>query len=61
MKSMTITIRTENTAFDPDPVPELARLLQRTTAMMELESDSHYWCDRLYDVNGNYVGEITIT
>ncbi len=73
MKSVTITIRTGNAAFQNDmsgtldPGPELARILRNAANLLEDKNQTpESWGKsdclfRLYDANGNHVGEITTT
>lgn len=47
-----IVIETTNAAFDPDPIPELIRLLQ-VSSLRLLQGDTEV---KLRDSNGNVVG-----
>lgn len=65
MKSITITINTENAAFDPDPAREIVRILIALT--YKLQDGDYHWdgeeftFDPLYDLNGNKVGTVEVT
>jgi|OpeIllAssembly_1097287.scaffolds.fasta_scaffold662297_3 hypothetical protein len=57
MKKLTITIRTENAAFDESPELEVARILRSLANRMEVDGVE----DRnILDVNGNKVGEVKV-
>lgn len=49
-----ITIRTENAAFDPDPEPEIARILRELAIAIENDGLRDRYI--LRDINGNRVG-----
>lgn len=51
-----VEVDIENAAFDPDPVPELARLLRYAADAVEV---SHAY-GVLSDINGNKVGEFRL-
>lgn len=57
MKTVTITIETVNAAFDPDPWPEVARILRAMAD--QFEADGATYAPR--DTNDNVVGEVEIT
>ncbi len=48
----TLTIETRNQAFDPDPFPEVARILR----VLADDFDAGLEPALLYDINGNSVG-----
>ena len=50
-----IEIQTDNAAFDPDPGPELARILRELAARLDDGVDLAEPI-RLRDINGNTVG-----
>jgi len=51
----TVVIHVGNDAFEPDPAPELARLLRAIADRVEQGEDcSHYLT--IFDLNGNDVG-----
>lgn len=53
MTKLTITINTENAAFDDNPQQEVRRILRKMSAN---------WgsiIDTIYDSNGNKVGNVT--
>ena len=51
-------IETDNAAFDDQPATELARILRDLAARIESDPESYIV---LRDVNGNKVGECTIS
>ena len=53
---LTITIDTANAAFDPDPAPELVRILATITG--RVADGCRYEDQPIYDVNGNRVGTV---
>jgi hypothetical protein len=53
----TLTIRTDNAAFDDDPVPELVKLLAEVAAKLEAGTRD----STVRDLNGNTVGEYRLT
>lgn len=55
MGDFTLTIHTDNAAFDPDPRPELAAILRHIAHMIETGATIHRF-QTVYDVNGNDVG-----
>lgn len=57
MTTMTITIECGNAAFDPDPVPEINRLLCHIQSRL----DEGCRDGKLFDENGNEVGEFKLT
>ena len=56
MKKITITIETDNTAFDPDPNYELARILREIAE--KLNNCINPEDINIMDINGNCVGNI---
>lgn len=52
MARFTLTIDTDNAAFDPDPAPEVARILRQTADRVEAGVTS----GAARDINGNRVG-----
>ena len=55
--TLTITIRCDNAAFEHDPRPEITRILYNTADRINdqgLHDNGPY---RIYDLNGNHVGE----
>ncbi len=55
MTTFTIKIDCDNNAFDPDPAPELVRILRQIIQRMETEgAPTHY--RTIFDINGNKVG-----
>lgn len=52
----TITIHTDGAAFDPDPGPELARILRKLADGLDRGGITPPEPVRLYDVNGNSAG-----
>lgn len=58
---ITITIRTENAAFQSsDYGPEIARLLHQVADAYEVDGGPYRFA-RLFDSNGNTVGEVKLT
>jgi hypothetical protein len=56
---ITITINTDNDAFQPDPGSEIARILDNLADKLEMEIIiSHQY---IRDLNGNICGDVTIT
>jgi len=53
---LTITIDTANAAFDPDPAPELARIL--ATIAGRVADGCRYDDQPIHDANGNRVGAV---
>lgn len=64
MKSVTITIRTENAAFEdapgPDPGPEVSRILRQLARKLQERPFYDLSGEKLFDVNGNHVGEVKV-
>lgn len=50
-----LTITTDNAAFQPDPRPEVARILREVAERVEI-GDISYHFRTVYDINGNDVG-----
>lgn len=57
MSKYTVAIRMDNSAFEDDPGAELARILRRLADGLERGGITTAEVARLYDVNGNNVGE----
>ncbi len=55
--TVTITINTDNAAFQPDPAEEVARILELTAR--RLTSAGYIDTMTLRDINGNTVGELS--
>lgn len=55
---VTITIETDNAAFEDDPGAEVARILAEYAR--RLDGESLRSC-KLYDYNGNHVGDVEVT
>ncbi len=58
MAKLSITIQTDNAAFEGDPSVELARILADYAASLERESLRDR---KLYDINGNPVGRVLVS
>lgn len=59
MSAFHLTVNVDNAAFDPDPRPELARILRAVAQLVEDgEHIGHYLT--VFDVNGNDVGRFAI-
>jgi hypothetical protein len=56
MATFKLEIHADNAAFDPDPTPELARLLRELADKVETYGKVGYPFGRLRDLNGNQVG-----
>ena len=63
MQQITVTIKTGNDAFQPDPYTELARIFEELSK--RLKRDAEAWLESemheigyLFDKNGNNVGTI---
>ena len=54
---LNVTIKTDNAAFDDDPVPELERILGDLQRKLRGGDTS----GKLFDLYGNKVGEFTLT
>lgn len=59
MKSITITINTENAAFESKPEMEVAQILRRLVTKLEIGYSATN--DTLRDFNGNKVGTVEVT
>lgn len=59
MSAFTLTIGTDNAAFDEDPAPEVARILAKLVTELEQGSLTGFRGGLLRDVNGNTVGDWT--
>ena len=57
MEQITITIRTGNAAFTDYPVSETARILRDLAERLERDDIPP---EKLMDINGNHVGEVTV-
>ena len=60
-----LKLNMDNSAFDP-PGPELTRIFAKLSKWAEIhdERDSYPWHEvdsKIYDVNGNTVGKLTIS
>lgn len=53
MNHLTVSIASDNAAFDPDPGAELARILRNLADRIETGTPGRF---TLHDVNGNRVG-----
>jgi len=56
----TLTIKTDNEAFQPDAGPELARILRGLADDLDAGS-GNITAAPLFDANGNRVGAVTLT
>jgi hypothetical protein len=59
MAKFTVQIRCNNAAFDPDPAPEVARILREISDKINREGLSGFF-ETIRDVNGNDVGAFAI-
>ena len=57
METVTITINTENAAFEDSPTGEIARILRDLAERFEQDGIPP---EKLFDINGNSVGTVTI-
>ena len=55
---ITITLRTENAAFE-DGYTEVVRILTLLAKQMAYRGSIEH--DRIYDINGNFVGELVVS
>jgi hypothetical protein len=55
-----INIKMDNAAFEPNPLPEAARILRKLAEAMETYTAVPYQDWVLQDVNGNTVGTATV-
>lgn len=58
MATFRLFIDTDNDAFNPDPGPELARLLRKIADRIEDDVPDHY--RTILDINGNDVGRYAV-
>ncbi len=56
-RGITITIRTDNAAFEDDAAGEVARILRDLAQVFEQRRDGFPLPRGLYDLNGNTVGK----
>lgn len=56
---LTIDVQMDNAAFDPDLRSEAQRILEVAKAAFDFPMDTPYY-RKLYDFNGNKVGQIRI-
>ncbi len=59
MARFTVQLSTDNAAFDPDPAPELARIMRKIADTIEAGDDIGQFLTIL-DVNGNDVGRFAL-
>ena len=63
MATVTITINTDNAAFEDDMLGEVARILE-TQVVRDMRSGTYYvvGCEnaRVFDLNGNTCGTVSI-
>jgi hypothetical protein len=57
---LTITVECDNAAFEDAPGYELARILEEQARNFRDVPSATKFVDKLYDVNGNKVGEINL-
>lgn len=55
-----IQINVGNDAFQPAPEPELARILRKLADAIEASGDIENVTAPLYDINGGFVGYLTV-
>jgi hypothetical protein len=55
---MTITISTGNDAFQPDPKPEIIRILRLYIEALEKDTRPGIPTGKIFDINGNSVGKV---
>jgi hypothetical protein len=62
MSAFNLTVNVDNAAFDPDPRPELARILRAAADVLESgeRRDDIGWYQTILDVNGNDVGRFAL-
>lgn len=59
MARFTVTISTENEAFQPSPIEELARILSEISLEIQKCGLSGFY-ETIFDINGNDVGRFGI-
>lgn len=60
--TITITINTDNAAFEPEPADEVERILRRlANDVRDIFQDVLEDGFSLRDINGNTVGSVTVT
>ncbi len=59
MARFTVQLSTDNAAFDPDPAPELARIMRKIADTIEAGDDIGQFLT-IFDVNGNDVGRFAL-
>lgn len=57
MSKFTITIETDNAAFEEHPLIEVSRILHEQADKLKYNWDCPTWSDSLRDINGNKVGK----
>lgn len=61
MSTFSLTINTDNAAFDDDDAgPELARILRRLADTLDARIDARWNTGNVMDANGNNVGAWTV-
>ena len=60
MANITITINTDNAAFEDDPHSEVASILESIASDMRDERDMRWSKEKIRDSNGNTCGSITM-
>jgi hypothetical protein len=58
MAKFKLEIELDNAAFDPNPYPEITRILGDVQDALDQWQDD---CDSVYDINGHKVGSWKIT
>lgn len=62
MAKFTVTIKTDNAAFDPDPGREVATILRNIATRVEQGMTAgNYFTKPISDTNGNTVGKFIYT
>ena len=62
MRSITITIKTENAAFEPNPINEIGRILRQLSDNLAYgRIYKEEISENLWDINGNKVGTVKVT
>lgn len=58
MRTFSVTVETDNAAFDGRPCRELARILREVAKRVESEESPAPFSFSIRDVNGNRCGEV---
>lgn len=59
MSAFTLRLDTDSAAFEPDPAPEVTRILRKIADRIESGEDCSYF-QTILDINGNDVGRFKL-